>query len=289
MKLTNRHHLPDPIVQAILADDYDKGEGDFSVTELLKPPQIAHLERIHGDELESDVVDNIWSLFGRAVHLMLARQDREATTEKRLYITRDGSKIGGQFDRFVFEQGGIEDYKVTSVWHFKNVGPGSEWECQQNLYAHILRANGYDPKYLRINAFLRDWNVHEAKRIDNYPQKQFATVDLPLWSSEKAEALLMERLKLHKENPPQPCSPEDRWYRPGVWAVMKSGRKSAVKLLPTEGEANALIAQQKDSSKHYTQFRPGSYIRCESYCPASTFCKQWADDPENPTNILKGF
>jgi hypothetical protein len=286
MKLTNKHSLPDPIVQAIMEDDYNKGDGDYSVTELWSSPRIVQLEQQHGDEIEVDAIDLIWSLFGRAMHNMLSQRDMEAVTEKRLYSMISGKKVGGQFDRFIYHLGGIEDYKVTSVWHVMNLTPESDWFWQQNSYAHILRDNGYDVKYLRINALLRDWNRNEAKR------SEIITIDLPLAEPGLIKFALEQRVAEHeaaKIGLPL-CSDKDRWYRPAKWAVMKQGNKKATKIFDEEHQADTFIAQAtKDQAKLYTEKRPGTYIRCEDYCSVAEFCEQWKNDPDNPVNILKGI
>ena len=277
MKLTNKYNLPQPIVDAVANDDYDRVTCDLSVTQLWKSPRIVELEHLHGDKLTTDAIDNIWSLLGKSIHEILRRADTTAITEKRLFVEIDGYIISGAFDRMVLLDGLLQDYKVTSSWSVAKDLKDSDWAEQLNTYAFILRRHGVDTKALQVVAILRDWLKREAAKNPEYPQKQIEVVDLPLWDDDKCLRLLQERVAMHKaakEALPL-CSDKDRWTRPPKVAIMKSGNKRAVKLFDTEGEAVAWIALQKDSGKLYTEKRTATHIRCESYCPVAPFCTQY--------------
>ena len=56
MKITNQFGAPEQFVRALKNDSYSKGEADFSATGLLRPPQIAHLEKLHEEKLSTDVI-----------------------------------------------------------------------------------------------------------------------------------------------------------------------------------------------------------------------------------------
>jgi hypothetical protein len=71
MKWTNKGNFPEAIVKAIQNDSYSKGNSDFSVTELISPPQLKKLQKLHSNELVKDVSENIWMLLGTAVHNIL--------------------------------------------------------------------------------------------------------------------------------------------------------------------------------------------------------------------------
>lgn len=277
MKLSNKYNLPQPIVDAVANDDYDRGDCDLSVTQLWKSPRIVELERQHGDKITSDAIDNIWSLLGKAVHEILRRADTTAITEKRLFVEIDGYIISGAFDRMVLIDGLLQDYKVTSSWSVAKDLKEGDWAEQLNTYAYILRRHGVDIKALQVVAILRDWLKREAAKNPDYPQKQVETVDLPLWDDAVCEDRLRERVALHKaakETLPL-CSDKERWTRPAKIAVMKTGNKRAVKLFDDEESAVAWIAEQKDSGKLYTDKRPATHVRCESYCAVAPFCTQY--------------
>ena len=69
------------------------------------------------------------------------------------------------------------------------------------------------------------------------------------------------------------CTAEERWAKPDTYAVMKKGRKSALRLLPTEEKAKEYIGDQNLS----IEFRKGVSTRCEGYCEVSQFCKQYRE------------
>jgi hypothetical protein len=71
MELTNKYGAPVSIVAAIQNDSYTKDGADFSVTELISPPQIRRLWQEHEDEISIDVRDEMFKLLGTAVHHFL--------------------------------------------------------------------------------------------------------------------------------------------------------------------------------------------------------------------------
>lgn len=70
MKFTNKLNLPQGIVNACLRE-YDKGKADYSITQLLKPAQEHRLLQLNADKIIVDVADEIWKIFGSAVHAIL--------------------------------------------------------------------------------------------------------------------------------------------------------------------------------------------------------------------------
>ena len=124
MKLTNKFNLPKPFEDFIRNDKYSRGDADISVTELIDSPRIRQMKRIHADNMEQDISDRIWSLFGTAVHHILetAEPDRGVVNEQRLSTEVDGWVLSGAVDyQRVYPENGkmfvdVVDYKVTSVW-----------------------------------------------------------------------------------------------------------------------------------------------------------------------------
>ena len=70
--ITNKDGLPQIIVDALKHDTYKVG-GDISVTGLIDAPQIRVLKKKHHFELETDVTEMVFALFGTAVHHILER------------------------------------------------------------------------------------------------------------------------------------------------------------------------------------------------------------------------
>lgn len=276
MKISNKFDLPLPIYNSIVNDDYDDGGADITASSLWKPTQMVYLSKKHKDETEVDASDFLGTLLGKALHDYVRKFDPELT-EKRIFTHVEGMLVSGQFDRLVVGDGIIQDYKVTSVARFQHQKHELEWEQQLNTYAWLLRRHGVEIKALQIVAILRDWSDFYTRNLD-YPRIMLEVVHIPLWSPEEAEERIAHRVRQHRVA--QPCTDEERWHRPPKFAVMKNGRKTAIKLFDSEADAIAFIAAATDARYLYVETRPGSYLRCQKYCSAAAFCPQWADTPK---------
>jgi hypothetical protein len=281
MRWSNVLNLPAPLAAAIRNDSY-KSVGRISATGLIQPPQKRVLEYRHRDKIVTDVSENIFSLFGQVVHGILERSATPSEiAEKRLVVNILGWDVSGQADlvETLHASGGLlSDYKTLSVMSFQ-MGGKDHWSQQLNTYAFLFNKNGIEIKELQIVAIFRDWSLRKARRDRDYPQAGVQIVRVPLWPMEQTEAWITERVRLHQEAEKLPdsqlpaCSPEDRWQSEGKWAVMKEGRKSAVRVFDSEAEADALL-KEKDAT-HSKVSRPGEAIRCEDYCKAKAFCHQY--------------
>lgn len=280
MNLTNRQGLPQAIVDAVRQDPYSRGESDISVTQLISPPRKVALEREHADEVTEDASERIWSLLGQSIHTILERANRTSIAERRLTVQVEGWTVSGGMDLYD-ENGTLTDYKVTSAWSVKG-GVKPEWIEQLNSYAEILRANGHGVKALKVVAILRDWSKLEARREATYPQSQVVTFSVELWDADKAARFVRDRVILHQKARlalPE-CTPEERWQKPTVYALMKVGGKRAVKLY--DNEADALAHASVDPKNLRVEVRPGESTRCEAYCNASEFCTQHQQERAQP-------
>jgi hypothetical protein len=290
MKLTNRYGIPETIVRAIADDEYDKGDSVLSVTQLIAPPRIVVLQSLNEHNLESDVVDRVPSLLGTAVHKIIEKGSKDIPghiVEERLFAEINGWKISGAVDLQIDNGDGtwsINDYKVTSVYSVLSNKP--EWEQQLNCYAYLAyQSHGRRITSLKIVAILRDWQRKQAGFKPDYPASQIAVVDIPVWTPEQQEAYIMERVALHQAaqkaidtgEPLAYCTDQERWVRGESWALIKEGRKSAIKLYDNEAEANE--AARSAGSGHSVQHRPGTATRCAgNYCLVSSYCRQWHEE-----------
>ncbi len=286
MKITNKFNLPETFLSFARDGKYDKGQSDISITTLIDAPRVNILKQQRTDDIEADVSDMIWPLFGTAVHHMLesATPAGNVTMEERLFVNINNWVVSGQIDHQE-EHGGmiyISDYKVTSVW---SVIYGKEdWVRQLNCYAHMVRlAKGKDVGGVRIIAILRDWQRREAQFKPDYPQSPVAVVEIPLWDAAKAQAYMEERVHLHQDaqmiwdtrEAVVECSDEERWTKPTTWALMKNGGKRAIKVFEAQIDSINYMAKQATRTAYQVVKRPGGRTRCEQYCSVSEFCTQW--------------
>jgi hypothetical protein len=275
MKITNKHNMPEAVYNFIAKDNYTPGKNDYSVTTLLKPPQLVQLERRHWHELEEDAIDRVWSVFGHAVHSLLESHVGDtAEAEQRMYLDVCSRIVGGQVDHY--SEGCITDYKVTSAWTLVYGSRLHEWEEQLNIYAHIFRTNGKPVDRLKICAILRDWDKKKAAQDRQYPQTPLVIIPLEVWSDQQCQAFIEERVSLHisnetkADNELHSCTAEECWEQPTRYAVMKDGRKSAVRVVDSMEEAENIVTKDQ-----YIAIRQGKRTRCEEYCSVANFCAQW--------------
>jgi hypothetical protein len=282
MIITNNQGLPRALVEAVKRDTH-KG-ADYSASALTKSPRALWLERRHGDEITKDASEMVWALFGTAVHAVLERADNEhRLTEEYLTAEIAGKTLSGTCD--LYDDGIISDWKTTSVWSYIYLDRArmDEYESQLNAYAYLFRKYGFAVDGLQIVMLFRDWQASKAKYDPSYPQSQVKVVPVELWDEMRQVNYLIKRITMYEgwsETPDDElplCSADYRWAKTGKWAVMKEGRKSAIKLY--DAEAEALNASASDS-KLYVQERPGEqWKRCE-YCNGRDFCNQYKEGLE---------
>jgi hypothetical protein len=297
MILTNVTGLPQSIVNLASYAWYDDPQdSDITITRLIKPPRIVNLYKRHKHEIKVDVQELAWSILGSAIHVMLERcaglEGEEVIVEQRMRTVINGWKVSGKPDAYYPGNKKVDDYKVTSVYSFQSDKP--EWEAQLNLNAMLHRLKRQEVESINIVAVLRDFSRKKAEVDHKYPQHGVYIQGYPVWSLDDQKKLALERVLLHQEASELPddelplCTPEERWYRGGGWAVYKKGNKKADRLLDTYDEAKQYIednppppakvskktGKELTPAKHYEEprERKGENIRCLHYCEARQFC-----------------
>ena len=308
MTLTNRLGLPDIYCQAveIFESDYDRGKSDYTATQLQRPVRISVLLKRHWHEVDEDVSDRLWALAGQAGHLIFerigAKYPKRYIVERRCYFDCDGYTIGAKLDCYDIKEATIWDYKETSVFKFL-LGDTRDWEAQLNInrlafystviHAEPVRGELAPPQlsrlpvdHLKILVKLKDWKAREARRKKDYPEAPIHIVELPIWGDKEVKNFVGKRIEAFeagRDNPPV-CTPEERWERGAKWAVMKQGRKRALKLFEDEPSAQALA---DTDGKYYVEPRVAEPTRCLYFCPVAQFCDfgiaaNWEAIPPEP-------
>jgi hypothetical protein len=238
------------------------------------------LQRRYKDELTEDVIDNLWSMFGSMAHNMLEEHGSDdAVTEKRFYLTILDRVISGQVDHY--KNGVITDYKVTSAWTLVYGSRVKEWEEQLNMYAYLCTKSGYPVERIRIVTILRDWDKNKALQNQDYPQTPIKIIPITLWTHDEQEQYVEDRVKIQKEAESSSdyelpcCTATDMWERPSTYAVMKEGRKTAVRVFDTEDEAEKFKCGLGEGFQYSIVIRPGKRTRCEEYCNVAPHCSQY--------------
>jgi len=300
MKYTNKYGLPAPFMKAAISinEEYVKHEGVFrSNTGLIKPAQCATLENRYWDKLVTDVSDLVWIVLGKATHYILENVPgqnllREETLFFDMVVDKVTYTIQTTLDLYDLTTDRLTDWKTTSVYSVTGKRIKDDWDAQLNIQAHALRVHGYEPKLLDIVAILRDWSKKKAivagySRWNEYPDVQVKTVHGKLWIPDKVVSYIAGRIRLHQWAEllddddlasAIPCTPEERWEKPAVYAVKKKGRKNSVRNLKSEGEALKYIRDKgwHNNPDYTVQVRPGESPRCQYYCDVQEYCHQWA-------------
>lgn len=276
MEITNKHNLPESLVNAIKNDTYTGPKADsnvISVTTIIGSPKIHFLKCKYWSVITEDVIDSIWKLLGSAAHEVVSRAEgKQDLAEQRIEKEINGLKVSGAFDLYTKQQE-ILDYKFTSAYSIQYNPEGkSEWVKQMNLYKFLLESCGFPVKALKIVAILRDWAEKNVKPGGDYPEIPVAVIDIPVWSKEETEKYLLERTELFKKCAKMDikdlpdCTPEETWAK---FYIMKEGRVTPVKKCSTMEEAQANFPNDK---KHTIIEERG---RCAKYCLVNKYCSQY--------------
>lgn len=283
MILTNHLNLPEQIVNAVKKDDYNNN-GTYSATTLLKDPKEIILFNRHKDEITEDVSEHVYSLLGTSVHYILekAEEGENQFKEERLYYKFGDDTISGKFDFYDMEEEMLGDYKVTTVYKYL-LGDNEHYRFQLLTYAYLLRKNGFPCKGGRIYQIFRDWQRSKAKFDKSYPQKPVNVITFRFYDKDFTyiENEIQQRLaNIHKyedfaDDEIPICSKENRWATDDKFAVMKKGRKSAMRVLNSKKEAEEWM---KNNGGEFIQERPAESRKCVDYCSCCEFCNFWREN-----------
>jgi hypothetical protein len=98
--------------------------------------------------------------------------------------------------------------------------------------------------------------------------KPVEVLPIPLWEWDRAEAYLRERVNLHtaafSEGMPPQCSLEEPGATLTTYAIVRPGRKTAMKGFQDKAEAQVWQWQYSADS---VEVKPGENKRCDNYCP----------------------
>jgi len=309
MKITNINNLPEAYYRNCLRDDHPRwGMDTFSVTELQKGTKEIILTHRHWEELTQDCSDMVWLILGRAVHKVFEGSEGEhEISEARLSATVMAYNpqtdawdrpvtISGGFDLYNGQTCELTDYKTTQTFGYqtkKQEGMDSEWYKQERMYWWLLGKAGFEVRTGKVVVILKDWSKAKARIDRDYPQLPVQVVTYGSFGNSESAALLeqdivrkVENIIMNDQLPDDhipPCTKEERWDRGEKWAVMKAGRKSAVRLLDSRYDADRMVEDL--GAGHSVVYRPGIPTKCVDYCPCAEFCSFYRDYMEAQNDV----
>jgi hypothetical protein len=287
MNITNIFGLPEALV-SFASEEYEYEPKVYRATSLLKGYKEIMLTRKFYNDVSVDVSDLIFQLWGSAVHLILEQQPSNNTVkEERLYMKFGDYTLTGKFDEYEPDNHLLRDYKTTSVYKivYKNY---DDWKKQGQIYAMLMEHNNNLVDKFEVVAFLKDHSKNSARYSKDYPILPVHKIlfdiskedisNINEWVSLRFKQIEIFESMDHNEIPP--CTEEERWTREPTYALMKEGRKAALKVEKTEHALwvwaeNNLKDSELQSVK--VERRPGSDVKCESYCIYNQFCNYYLD------------
>lgn len=288
MRITNDLNLPEPFVDAARSG-HVYTPGRYSASDMIGGIRKAILQRRHDDEIEVDASEQVWAIFGTAVHTILERASEGASQikENKIVVTMpNGYELSGVFDLYDAETRTVTDYKTASVWKV-NFGDFDEWRRQLGIYAYLLRAIGFDVERVQVVALLKDHSKAKARTGEHPPLPVFVR-EWPFTDADyrETDAFLrgrFEEIEAAEELPDDElplCTEKERWSRGESYAVMKKGTKRAKKLFKTEvhgadAEWRAYDYAAAMGTGYTVEHRPGIDARCDGYCSAAPFCSHY--------------
>jgi hypothetical protein len=280
MKITNKLNLPAGLVKTVSTDRHNE-PGCISATTLLQGVKQIILSDRHWDELEDDVSDRIWAIWGTAVHSLLEQEGENDFTEQEMSYPVGDITVTGCIDNYDMQNGIICDYKTASVWKVK-FNDFNDWYNQGMIYAWLLAKNGFTVKQCRFT-LLKDHSKTDAVRDYQYPKNPVFVYefDVSFLNLLKIEKYIKNKVWEYvrclalRDDDILPCTPDERWDKATKYAVKKEGRKTAVRVLDDKDAAEAMVAEL--GKGHSVEIRPGETTKCQSYCLCCEFCNYYQD------------
>ena len=276
MNVTNRLRLPEAFVKAVSTTRHNEA-GCFSATTLNKGAKEIILTDRHFDEITVDAADSVWAVWGTAVHALLESQPDNNFHEESFKVPVSNSFVTGQVDSYDMENGVINDWKTASVWKVQ-FNDFKDWRAQGLTYAWLLQQSGLEVKKCRFVALLKDHSKTKAKTDSSYPQSPVFIYEFDVTAADMEETAARILTKVQEiesaykldDDAIEPCSAEERWADGEKWAVMKNGRKTAIKLFDNSADADAMAGEMGNA--YYVEHRPAISRKCGDYCNCKDFC-----------------
>ena len=299
MKITNSYGLPQSFVEAASGNHREMASNEFSVTELNKGVKEIILSRRHRDEIEVDVINMLWAIFGQAFHSVMERgklsemEISEASLSKKFHINGKEYILSGQFDLYNAETKMIDDWKTSLLYSIeKNIKEGrdSDWFKQTRGYFMLLIDNGFECVGGRIIPVARDWSIGKVKAFKGYSPSPIIPIEYKFYNDDYLDALEFYQNKLYlidkyidsPDDEIPDCLPEERWEKNEHWAIWREGNKRVTEYFSTRESAEfALEAYNKKGGKPYSVvYTEQTPAKCLNYCSCREQCsfyKQWMD------------
>ena len=236
-----------------VADTRPTVDGVYHVTEVLKPPKQAFLERVHN--YFKPPLDGVNSTFGTLWHLLMERRgrkvfhiDTEVNFIALIPTTHGDIYLSGTCDAVDHLERESHDWKTTTTFHVAEHKSGDfsgeNWVEQQSVYKPFLFPNIPTNK---IVAVYREWGERMSSKCDMVEQ-----YTLPMMPEDEALTMIVERIETLAEIELDGAEPRDCTAKSGV-----------------NGSANECWEGWDRNTK--TTVRR----KCRKYCGGKEVCEQY--------------
>lgn len=263
--------LPTPFLRLLLDDRYEKGDSEYSTTELISPPQRTWI-KAQGVEEISTPTSSFYAVLGTILHRVLqdyAKEDEGEIAERRLFNVINGHGVSGCIDLYETHTRTVSDWKFIG---------GVQTEIKEDhlrqlhMNGYLAEEAGWEVENVAITYYQRDWKTLQALIDPNYPKIGIKTIVVPynraegirLWETTVADHAAA------KAGNPRDCTLSEKWQSPPTFALMKPGAKRASKLCSTLDEA-----EKEKKPGQIVQARPGERTFCLFFCKLSHGCLQF--------------
>lgn len=276
-------------------DIYSRLGSDLSVTEMLKPLRIIHLENRYRPKIvKTDINQLLPAMIGNGLHEQLQRYlklegkvNDTWKVERKLTSVINGVRLTGRFD-LLYNDTDLYDIKVTSAYKAKK-GDYSDWEKQLNIYDWMLSQDGISVATINVCMVVLDWKKADSYQA-MYPNTRLSIIPLKKWSRKDQEMFISNFVNsmigsknLSDEELPF-CSEQDRWADEAQYKLFRlPEHQKAVKVFPNMERAKKYLAACEKRANNKTdwdkavikQVVANPWRRCENYCDVSNWCNQY--------------
>ena len=268
--------LPGPFLRAIKHDAYNNQGSDYTVTQLLRPPQTSWLKKYH-EPCEQSAYASYRALLGTMMHTVLenyADPNEGEIAERRFFIDYLGLKISGQID--------LLDTNLRTVYDYKFYN-GSQTECKPDHYAQIqingllVSMNGFAVDHVSVMYVRPDWSNLRATLDPTYDQSPFKPFVFAFdrqFAEERLSKCVMEHEEAAAGNP-RPCTPDEQWAKPDTFALKKPANQKARKVVESYTEAKELLKPGE-----VIEQRKGERTKCRFFCDYRHVCPDWLQEKQ---------
>jgi hypothetical protein len=240
---------------------------------------------------DSEVWNKIADWLLKQASKFLSLNEKIRFAEKTMTIELNGWTVSGTLDRYFIKDKLIRDYKTTTASQMMFPEQKESWYLQQNIYASMLRNEGYEVEGIEICAIIKDWSKIKAMTQKDYPQAPIVLIPVKIAKHEDVLDYIAKRIEIHQKaeaGEQIPCTKKDRWAKEDTFAVKKKGAKRSIKNFSSQQLAEAFLNESQGKFKEgevIIEYRPSASFRCAHYCPVSSVCPQYKKELEIQANI----